>query len=153
MNSYYHAVSSVKKWGGTTDDYIDVHEFIDSSKKIIGDVRHRSLYHHTEGVWLCQRIFGRVITLEGGRAVPVRLVAERHIQEDLGWLPSPKDYIDGMVLKQWMGGAVKTEHSLTEIFPKQQYIDKPTSQKTEQQESGPRDLNDLFNAFFGKGDK
>lgn len=155
INSYYHAVSSVKKWGGTTDDYIDVHEFIDSSKKIIGDVRHRSLYHHTEGVWLCQRIFGRVITLEGGRAVPVRLIAERHIQEDLGWLPSPKDYIDGMVLKQWMGGAVKTEHSLTEIFPKQQYLDKPLNQKTEQQESaesGPRDLNDLFDAFFGKGD-
>ncbi|MFC6938287.1 DUF6915 family protein [Actinomadura yumaensis] len=93
MNSWRHAHSSAHKWGGTPEDYIEIHEFIDSSKKIIGDVRHRSLYHHTEGVWLCQRIFGRVLTIPktggGHKQVPVREVAERHIIEDLGWLPSP----------------------------------------------------------------
>lgn len=118
MNSWYHAVSASKKWGGTPEDYIEIEEFIDSSKRIIGDVRHRSMYHHTEGIWLCQRLFGRVITLEGGRQVPVRLIAERHVEEDLGWIPSPKDYIDNMTLKQWMGGAVKKEQSITETFGK-----------------------------------
>ena len=104
MNSWYHAVSASKKWGGEPDDYIKIEEFIDSSKKIIGDVRHRSVYHHTEGVWLCQELFGRVITTSAGRLVPVRLVAERHILEDLGWLPSPADYIKNMALNLWMGG-------------------------------------------------
>ena len=98
MNSWHHAVSAARKWGGKPEDYIEIEEFIDSSKKLIGDVRHRAVYHHTEGVWLCQQLFGRVLTVEktnghGTVDVPVRLVAERHILEDLGWLPSPADYL------------------------------------------------------------
>jgi Domain of unknown function (DUF6915) len=103
VNSWHHAVSAAHKWGGIAEDYIEIEEFIDSSKKIIGDVRHRSLYHHTEGIWLCQRIFGRTIAI-GRRQVPVRLIAERHVLEDLGWLPSPADYIGGMPIKPWMSG-------------------------------------------------
>ena len=103
MNSWFHAQSAARKWGGTPEDYIDVEEFIDSSKRLIGDVRHRSLYHHTEGVWLCQRIFGRTLAI-GHKQVPVRLIAERHVLEDLGWLPSPADYIGGMPVKPWMSG-------------------------------------------------
>ena len=103
MNSWHHAVSAAHKWGGTPEDYIEIEEFIDSSKKIIGDVRHRSLYHHTEGVWLCQRIFGRTLAI-GHKQVPVRLIAERHVLEDLGWLPSPADYIGGMPIRPWMSG-------------------------------------------------
>lgn len=104
MNSWYHAVSSSKKWGGAPEDYLEIHEFIDSSKHILGDVRHRSIYHHTEGVWLCQQLFGRTIDLPAGKQVPVRLVAERHVIEDLGWIPSPADYIKGMPIATWMGG-------------------------------------------------
>ncbi len=115
MNSWYHAKSSVTKWGGTPEDYIDIHEFIDSSKKIVGDVRHRSFYHHTEGVWLCHRIFGRVIMI-GDKEVPVRLIAERHILEDLGWLPSPADYIKGMPIEPWMGGAKRKTVRLSELL-------------------------------------
>jgi len=103
VNSWHHAVSAAHKWGGTPEDYIEIEEFIDSSKKIIGDVRHRSLYHHTEGVWLCQRIFGRTLAI-GHKQVPVRLIAERHVLEDLGWLPSPADYIGGMPIRPWMSG-------------------------------------------------
>ena len=114
MNSWYHAQSCVRKFGGTPEHYLPIHEFIDSSKKIVGDVRHRSIYHHTEGVWLCERIFGRVLRIPRGtggeKLVPVRLVAERHIIEDLGWLPSPKDYIDNMQLNVWMGGGKTTKY-------------------------------------------
>lgn len=115
MNSWYHAKSSAKKWGGSPEDYIDIHEFIDSSKKIIGDSRHRSLYHHTEGVWLCQEIFGR--TVKAGRAeIPVRLIAERHVIEDLGWLPSPADYIKHTTLATWMSGAQRKELPLSHLL-------------------------------------
>jgi hypothetical protein len=43
----------------------------------------------------------------------VRLIAERHILEDLGWLPSPADYIDGMSIRSWMGGKQKKEVPLS----------------------------------------
>lgn len=108
MNSIYHARSAARKWGGSWEDYIEVEELIDSSKQHVGDHRHRALFHNTYGVWLCQRVFGRVLTVErdgGAVEVPVRLVAEQHILEDLGWIPSVGDYFDGMVLKTWMSGA------------------------------------------------
>lgn len=72
------------------------------------------------GVWLCQKVFG--VTLEVPRnegppkLVPVRLVAERHILEDLGWLPSPQDYIHGMALAPWMSGSQKKELPLSHLL-------------------------------------
>ncbi len=40
---YHHALSSVKKWGGTVDDYLAVHSWFDQSKEITADFRHRAL--------------------------------------------------------------------------------------------------------------
>jgi hypothetical protein len=119
VNSWNHAQSAARKWGGKPEDYIEIEEFIDSSKQVLGDVRHRSMYHHTTGVWLCQRIFGRVITVErehGSVEVPVRLIAERHVIEDLGWLPSPADYIAGMPIAAWMSGSQRRELPLSHLL-------------------------------------
>lgn len=120
MNSYFHAKSAARKWGGRPEDYLPIEEFIDSSKQTVGDSRHRALYHHTLGVWLCQRIFGTTITVvgESGKAVevPVRLIAERHIEEDLGWLPTPQDYIRDMPLHRWMSGSVSRGLPLTSLL-------------------------------------
>lgn len=120
INSWHHAVSAARKWGGEPDHYIDIEEFIDSSKTVIGDVRHRSMYHHTTGIWLCQEIFGRTIPVLRANGttveVPVRLIAERHVLEDLGWLPSPADYINGMPIKPWMSGAQRKELPLSHLL-------------------------------------
>ena len=48
---YHHALSSVKKWGGTVDDYMAVHTWFDQSKEITADFRHRALRHHAEGIF------------------------------------------------------------------------------------------------------
>lgn len=113
-------MSASHKWGGAPEDYLAIEEFIDSSKQVIGDARHRSLYHHTLGVFLCEKVFGKTITIvKPGKQVqiPVRLIAERHIIEDLGWLPSPKDYIDHMVMDVWMSGAKRKEMgNFSDIF-------------------------------------
>jgi hypothetical protein len=88
---------------------------IDSSKQFIGGHRHRMIFHHTGGVWWCERVFGRVLTIErdnGTVEVPVRLIAERHIIEDLGWLPSLSDYFDGVPLKPWVSGSHFREQAL-----------------------------------------
>lgn len=115
MNSWYHAQSAARKWGGDPEDYLPIEEFIDSSKQVIGDSRHRAMYHHTLGVFLCERVFGK--TLDVGRVrVPVRLIAERHIIEDLGWLPSPVDYIKDMPLAKWMSGSQRREVPLSHLL-------------------------------------
>ncbi|WP_327294441.1 DUF6915 family protein [Streptomyces sp. NBC_01197] len=125
MNSWNHAVSAAKKWGGEPEHYLPIEEFIDSSKKVLGDARHRSMYHHTLGVWLVQEVFGPTLDIPKGTpgsshtrtvSVPTRLVAERHIIEDLGWLPSPADYIENMPIAAWMSGSKRKEVPLSHLL-------------------------------------
>lgn len=107
-NSYHHAQSSARKWGGDAEDYLKIHELIDGSKRSFGDVRHRALLHNTWGVWICQEVFGPMLVIErkegGEKRVPVREIAERHIEEDLGFIPSPGDWLQHMDIVTWMGG-------------------------------------------------
>lgn len=116
MNSYYHAKSAAHKWGGKPEDYLPIEDFIDSSKKTLGDYRHRAMYHHTLGVYLCEDLFGKTISIQKNTKiiqVPVRLIAERHIVEDLGFLPSPEHYLKHIPTDndktRWMSGAVRKE--------------------------------------------
>lgn len=69
-------------------------------------MRHRALYHHTAGCFVVEKIFGPVLNISTGAAIPTRLIAERHIIEDLGWLPSPADYLKHIdfLAGAWMGG-------------------------------------------------
>ena len=91
-NCYYHSVSSVKHFGGKTEDYQAIHDWFDESKKIMPDFRHRALRHHAEGCFACEEKFGTTITNSDGKKVPTRLIAERHIKEDLGFIPSMIDW-------------------------------------------------------------
>lgn len=107
MNSVYHARSSVRRFGGQESDYYAIHEFIDSSKAHVADVRHRALLHSSFGIFLVERVFGRTITLQNGREIPTREVAEQHVLDDLGRIPSVQDYFNYMAVAPWMGGPVK----------------------------------------------
>jgi len=102
-HSYHHALSSANKWGGTPSDYQPIHDWLDGSKIILADFRHRALRHHAEGCWAAQAIFGTVITNSDGRAVPVRMIAEQHILEDLGRIPSFADWVRCIKPEAWMG--------------------------------------------------
>jgi hypothetical protein len=53
-----HANSSAKKFGGRPSDYIEIHEMLDSSKAYWADNRHRSIFHHTAGIYYMQKMFG-----------------------------------------------------------------------------------------------
>ena len=68
---YHHALSSVRKWGGRPEDYMALHSWFDESKAHLADFRHRALRHHSEGIFLAERIFGETIQITGGRRVPV----------------------------------------------------------------------------------
>jgi hypothetical protein len=100
---FHHALSSVKRWGGRPEDYQRIHDWFDESKAHLADVRHRALRHHSEGIFLCEQIFGNTITNADGRVIPVRWVGEQHVQEDLGWIPAVKDWLEHLRLAPWMG--------------------------------------------------
>lgn len=98
----HHSISSQKKWGGHVDDYLPIHNWFDETKMHYPDMRHRALRHHSEGIFWCEQQFGTYITNSEGRMVPVRAIGEQHCMEDLGWIPTIKDYLDNMETKGWM---------------------------------------------------
>lgn len=125
---YHHAVSSVRKWGGVTDDYIDVHRFFDQSKSSLADFRHRAMLHNTAGIFLAEQFFGQTITLSTCRIcgedaehgnhhrgiligrdheflakqIPTRWIGEQHVQEDLGRIPTLADWLSRIAPEPWM---------------------------------------------------
>lgn len=96
MKPYLHARVSVGKWGGRPEDYLAIHDFLDSSKAFVPDMRHRMLLHSSFGIYLAERVFGHYVTNADGKQVQVRDVAEQHVIDDMGCIPTPVDYIDGL---------------------------------------------------------
>ena len=127
-NPFHHAVSSCRKWGGTPDDYIEVHRWFDASKAHLADFRHRALRHHAEGIWECERWFGPTVTISTCRIcgqfedhgnhhrgiltgrdheflakqIPTRWIGEQHVQEDLGRIPTLADWLSRIAPEPWM---------------------------------------------------
>lgn len=52
---------------------------------------------------MLERFFGA--TLSTGRIVPVRLIGEQHVIEDLGLIPSFADWVRCIRPEPWMGQA------------------------------------------------
>jgi hypothetical protein len=100
---FHHAQRSAKLFGGVAEDYLQIHSWFDESKAHLADVRHRALRHHSEGIFMCERLFGVTIRNAAGREVPVRLIGEQHVKDDLGWIPTVKDWLSNLTMQPWMG--------------------------------------------------
>lgn len=88
MKPLLHAKISVKKFGGQISDYIKIHNFFDQTKGYLPDSRHRMILHNSFGIMLCEQQFGVYIVNSDGRDVSVRDIAERHVIDDLGHIPT-----------------------------------------------------------------
>ena len=99
---YFHALASVKAWGGMPADYQPLHDWFDHSKAACADFRHRALRHHAEGIFELERTFGTVIVNSDGRTVPVRLIGEQHVLDDLGRIPTFADWMRAIRPEPWM---------------------------------------------------
>ena len=104
MKPMVHSRLSAKKFGGKDSDYQMIHDFIDSSKAHVADVRHRALLHSSFGCYLVEQVFGLTIANSDGQLVSTRDIAEQHILEDLGRIPSVSDYFKSFQVQQWFGG-------------------------------------------------
>lgn len=120
MDAWHHAQSAARAFGGDPDLYYPIERFIDQSKEgSVGDVRHRALLHHTEGIRIVIEVFGSTLAVprtNGVVRVPLRRIAERHILEDVGWLPSHKDWLGDTPIRAWMSGSQRKQVPLSHLL-------------------------------------
>lgn len=98
---YKHAMDSVTKWGGSCEDYLPIHEFLDSTKLSLSTWQHRAILHNTFGVGICEKIFGSVITNSEGKIVEVRYIASQHIFDDCKCIPTIQDWLHDLKPKRF----------------------------------------------------
>lgn len=104
MSPYYHAISSAKKWGGIAEDYAHIHNWFDNTKALTGDWTHRAMRHHSYGIEQCIKEFGNSIVNSERKVIPVKVIAEQHVIEDCGFIPTVQDYLRCLKLspEPWM---------------------------------------------------
>lgn len=109
----HHAESSTRKWGGKAEDYVKIHQWFDESKAHWADPRHRALRHHSEGIAMCVQIFGvRTPISSNAGWVPTRWIGEQHVMEDLGHIPTLKDWFKCITPQPWMNKPLKLSQTL-----------------------------------------
>lgn len=108
-NPLKHSQSSVKLWGGKVEDYLPLHNKMDSSKKYFSDNRHRALTHNMFFIFeVMIPLFGEYINNSDGKLVSVKDICEWHILEDFGkkYIPNVSDYLSEMEIKSWMANGL-----------------------------------------------
>lgn len=114
MKPLNHSRGSVKRYGGTVDDYLPIHTLIDSPKGTFADVRHRAILHNSFGPFLAEQVFGYYITNSDGKKVAVRQIVEDHIVEDMGRIPEVGEWLREMPIKKWMDRSSAKDRRMTE---------------------------------------
>lgn len=107
MKPYLHGRIHAKKYGGVPADYAEIDDFIDSTKQSVPDVRHRAILHSSFGCFMVEKLFGRVRQNSEGREYSPRDIAEDHIIQDLGFIPTMEQYLNNMTIQPWMSGTEK----------------------------------------------
>lgn len=109
-NPLIHSKSSVKRWGGKVEDYLPLHELLDSPKTTMNNNTSRMLTHN---IWFCYqiipKIFGYNITNSDGKSVDSVDIAMLHIAEDfrMKFIPTTQDYLKHLEVQPWMNNGVK----------------------------------------------
>lgn len=99
-----HANASVKRYGGVPEDYLHIHDWFDATKSAYADTKHRAVLHHTYGIFIAEQVFGHSFINSAGKTVHVRNVAEDHVMEDCGFIPTLENWLGEMPVKPWMRG-------------------------------------------------
>ena len=92
MKPLQHAQISAKTYGGVWSDYIEIHNFLDSSKAACAHFKHRFLLHHAEGIELAAQLFGEQIENNEKQVVSTRRILTDHLIEDVGSIVSIEDW-------------------------------------------------------------
>lgn len=102
---YIHCLASAKRFGGIPEDYLDIHELMDSSKAAFPNNGHRVLTHNSWFVvTVLPKVFGHQRKNSDGKTYNVKDVGEYHILEDfkMRFIPSVQDYLEHLDVQDWM---------------------------------------------------
>lgn len=75
------------------DDYMEIHNWFDCTKQLTGDFTHRAIRHHAHGIEECIKTFGHYVTNSEFKNVPTKMIAEQHVLEDCGFIPTVQDWL------------------------------------------------------------
>jgi len=103
MKPLIHAKNSVRKFGGKVEDYFFLHNWMDSTKGYVPDLRHRMILHNAWGIMLGEQVHGVYFANSDGRDISVRDVLELHVVDDLGHIPTLDKCMASLVAEPWMG--------------------------------------------------
>jgi hypothetical protein len=112
MKPFIHAQITKHKYGGKVEDYIAIHNFIDSPKIAYPNIKHRAILHNSFGCYLVEQIFGITLVNSDNRTVSTRDIAEQHIIDDLGYIPTVEDWLENLEIKDWMSAPVTRTKTL-----------------------------------------
>lgn len=117
MKPIVHARLSAKKYGGTPEDYLPIHDFLDSTKAAFPDIRHRAILHNSVGCFIVEKVFGTTIVNSDKMEVSSRDIAEDHIIQDCGFIPTLERWLTGLPVQEWMSGGVARYRDLSKPQP------------------------------------
>lgn len=94
---------SITKYGGQPQDFASIHAWFDEPSSWIDNYAFHAVRHHAQGIFVLEKKLGPILTLSNQRQIPVRVVAEQHLLNDFGFIPSAKDWSDLLQPATWMG--------------------------------------------------
>lgn len=109
-NPLIHSKSSVKRWGGIVEDYLPIHELLDSPKATMNNNSSRMLTHQTWFIYtIIPKIFGYNIVNSDGKSVDTVDIAMQHVLEDFRhkFIPTAQDYLQHLNLPDWIHNGIK----------------------------------------------
>ena len=113
-HSLFHAKSSARQFGGTTEMYLPIHNWFDATKALNATFRHRALRHHTQGIALAKQIFSNVQynsqDCDIVNSVTIDEISNQHLWEDFQEQPEASKWWELIELKPWMDR--KTPHNV-----------------------------------------
>ena len=133
-NPLIHSKSSVKRWGGKVEDYLAIHELIDSPKACMNNNTSRMLTHNT---WFCYTVIPKIfvynITNSDGKSVDTVDIAMLHVAEDfrMKFVPTVQDYLKHMEVQPWMHNGVKDVQNPEATQNAKQLIEKLSNEQIE----------------------
>lgn len=105
MKPLVHSRNSVRRYGGQVEDYLPLHNWMDSTKSAYADFGHRAILHNTFGIFLGEQLFGTYLVNSDGKQVNVRDILEMHVKEDCaGRIPTIEDWMKSLTPEPWMLG-------------------------------------------------
>ena len=137
-NCLHHSKSSMKRWGGKVEDYLELHELLDSPKSTMNNNTGRMMTHNTWFAYtIIPKIFGYNIINSDGKSVDTVDIAMLHISEDyMGrFIPTPQDFLKHMEVQAWMNNGVKLVDNPDSIQAAVDLKDKLRKERLEEEET------------------